>query len=277
MLSKSQALIVVHMIVGYPTVFLVGPLALSAFASPKPHRRWGLRFLVLMSFLYLSGSALTFARGDWDSWAFARNVLFNFFGFSMLLYGWRSIHLYRQAGQPKPSGLDWVLAGLLTTTVLAMAAVAWVRDTPMRVLTAAGLVLVALDYRDLSAGFAPRYRLYARHVRFVLASYFYVLTVVSIVHLKDELGRDVRWLWPGVLGTAAIAVASVAASRPGASWRLPVLRGVVRAVLVVTGLYGGYVAFDLITRGPVAGQETGPTAAEPRQLLGDHGGPGSRP
>ena len=52
------------------------------------------------------------------------------------------------------------------------------------------LALIVLDRRDWIR--ATRAVLYRRHVRYVLASYFSVRTVVSLVHLKDELSSDAR-------------------------------------------------------------------------------------
>ena len=59
-----------------------------------------------MTALYLSGTYLTLARHEWLTWAFARNVTFNLLGFSMLVYAYRAIWLFRQVEAPVPSLLD---------------------------------------------------------------------------------------------------------------------------------------------------------------------------
>ena len=71
----------VHRYVGYPTAFLVAPLALLAFTRPGSHRRLGSVFLGLMVFMYLSGTYRTLTHHDWDSWPVYRNLSFNFLGF----------------------------------------------------------------------------------------------------------------------------------------------------------------------------------------------------
>jgi hypothetical protein len=73
-------------------------------------------------------------------------------------------------------------------------------------------------------------------VRYILGSYFYVLTVVSIVHLRDELTNDARWLWPSVLGVAAIALVS----EGGRATRF-----VMRAVLALSVAFGAYVGWEV--------------------------------
>jgi hypothetical protein len=232
----------------------VGPLALLAFARPALHRRWGQVYVYLMTFLYLTGTFFTFTKHDWHSWEFARNLAFNFFGFSMLMYGWRSIHLFRQDGQPRPSRLDWALAALLGTTVLAVLAVATAHDTPMRLFTLVGVALCALEVRDLRAGFKPKSVLFRRHLRFILASYFYVLTVVSIVHLNDELPRTVKWTWPTFVGGLIIFLTTAGTPWPLVLPRGKVLRSAVWATLVLAVLYGSYAVYDLARGGASIGQ-----------------------
>jgi small basic protein len=250
--DRYELLIFIHRLVGYPTAFLIAPAALLAFARPAIHRQWGKAYLYLLTFLYLTGTFLTFVRHDWYSWEFVRNVVFNFFGFSMVLYGWRAIYLFRKPGQPSPNRLDWALAGLLAGTVLGLLVVAAVRDTPMRLFALVGIVFCVLEFHELRAGFQPKSVLFRRHTRFILTSYFYVLTVVSIVHLGDELPRDLKWIWPTLFGGVIIAATGNAAHRL-AQPRGRVLRLAIGTTLLVTLLYAGYVVYDL-NRGTFMGQ-----------------------
>jgi hypothetical protein len=251
--DRYELLILVHRVVGYPTAFVVAPAALLAFAKPALHRQWGKAYLYLLTFLYVTGTFLTFAGHEWHTWDFARNVVFNFFGFSMVLYGWRAIHLFRRVGQPAPTRFDWALAGMLSATVLGLLVVAAVRDTPMRLFALVGIVFCVLEFRELHGGFQPKSVLFRRHTRFILASYFYVLTVVSIVHLGDELPRNVKWIWPTLLGGLIIAATGNAAGR-FAPPRGKLLRLAVAATVLVAVLYAGYVAYDLSREMPVVGQ-----------------------
>lgn len=253
MKDRYELLILIHRMVGYPTVFLVAPAALLAFARPALHRRWGKVYLCLLTFLYVTGTFLTFALHDWYSWSFARNIVFNFFGFSMVLYGWRAIHLFRQVGQPAPTRLDWALAGMLGATVLGLVVVAVARDTPMRLFTLVGITFCILEFVELRAGFQPKSVLFRRHTRFILTSYFYVLTVVSIVHLGDELPRDLKWIWPTLFGGLIVAATGNAARR-FAHPRGKVLRLAIGATLFVSVLYAGYIAYDLSRSTSIVGQ-----------------------
>jgi len=262
--QRYELLILIHRMVGYPTAFLVAPAALFAFTRPALHRRWGKTYLCLITFLYLTGTFLTLTGHDWYTWDFARNIVFNFFGFSMVLYGWRAIHLFRQDGQPRPTRLDWALAGLLGATVLGLLVVAAVRDTPMRLFALVGITFCVLEFQELRDGFQPKSVLFRRHTRFILASYFYVLTVVSIVHLGDELPRNLKWIWPTLFGGLIISLTGNAA-RHVAQPRGKVLRFAIALTLVMTALYAGYVAYDLSRGGRIVGQGR----AESRAVGGD--------
>ncbi len=239
--SPTALLVLVHRIVGYPTAFVVAPLALLAFADAPVHRRWGKAYLYLIVFLYLTGTWLTLTQHAWGTWSFARNVTFNFFGFSMVLYGYRAIRLFC-AEDPAAGPVDRALAWLLLLSVVALFSVAVWKDTPMRVFTLVGIWMVVLEFRELKTGLTDRPLLYRRHQRYILASYFYVLTVVSIVHLNDELPRKAKWLWPTVIG---LLVVSLLTAR-----NLPVRiprRMVVAGVLALVAAYGGYVVYDLLS------------------------------
>lgn len=249
-MERAQQLVEsVHQSVGYPVAFLLVPVLFATFAGKPGHRAAGWTYLVLMIFLYLTGSFLTLTRHDWASWEFARNLSFNFFGFSLLLYGLRAAYLLHRRGAPAPVGIDYGLAALLTVTVVALASVAIWKNTPMRVYTLLGIVLVILEWRDLKAAFRPRAILYNRHVRFVLGSCFYVLTVASLVHLNEELPRNVKWLWPSVIGFTVIYLMT--------SGRRPLVvnrRRITRAALAVTGVvvvsFGAYAVSEFLL-GPI--------------------------
>lgn len=236
----------VHQSVGYPVAFLLVPFLLATFAGKPGHRTAGWTYLVLMTFLYVTGTFMTFTRHDWGTWEFARNVTFNFFGYSLLLYGIRSAYLLHRRDASAPSFLDYGLFILLTCSVAALASVAIWKNTPMRVYTVLGIVLVVLDWRDIKARFRPYVVLFNRHVRFVLGSYFYVFTVVSLVHLNEELPRNVKWLWPSAVG--AVVIYLVTADRPYLSARR---RVIIRSALAATGViavgFGAYAITEFLS------------------------------
>jgi hypothetical protein len=247
-----------HRALGYPLAFVVAPATLLAFTTPRTHRRWGRTYLYGMTALYLSGTYLTLTRHEWPTWHFARNVAFNFLGFSMVVYAYRAIRLFRQAGTPAPTRLDWGLSALQLVTVLGVAGVAVFKDTPMRIFALVGLVLCGLDLRDLRAGFQPRALLFRRHVRYVLASYYYVLTLVSIVHLDAVLPRNVKWLWPTVVAVLAMRLARGARAPAVSGEGARPLRWAVTLTLIAAGALALWVATQLLSGARVAPQSLGP-------------------
>jgi len=256
------AVVLIHRIVGYPLAFIIAPIALASFAGARHHRWAGQSYLVLMTFLYLTGSALTWTRYDYASWEFGRNLSFNFLGYLLMLMGFRSIWLMQRPSAPRAAALDKALAALLVLTTIAIAALATRRSGPLLGVAVAALALSALELRDWRRGFAVE-ALYRRHLRYTVASYFYVLTVVSLVHLRQELSSDVRWLWPSVIAVAVIVAASRPESGIARLRRAAPLRWAVRAALAVTLLLGAYVGWELARGVPISPQQ------EPRRAESD--------
>jgi hypothetical protein len=164
-----------------------------------------------------------------------------------MLHGIRAIYVYRKPTPYEPSQVDRFLTRLLIATVLGLFSVAVFKHTPMRVFTAIGLVLVVLEVRELGTHVVKRSTLYRRHIRYILGSYFYVLTVVSLVHLKEEIPRrNVRWLWATVLGIVVVYLAT--SRRPGlVRHQGRTTRWAVIATVTVAILFGSYVAYDLLS------------------------------
>jgi hypothetical protein len=110
----TDAVELVHRVVGYPFAFLVGPVALATFAGARGHRAAGKTYAIVMTFLYVTGTALTLTRHPWGTWEFGRNVTFNLLGYSLLLHGWRAIWL-RSRREPGAESREpqWIDAGLL--------------------------------------------------------------------------------------------------------------------------------------------------------------------
>jgi hypothetical protein len=249
-----------HRTLGYPIAFVVAPATLLAFTRPRYHRRWGRAYLYGMTALYLSGSYLTLTRHEWLTWHFARNLTFNFWGFSMVVYAYRAIRLFRQAEAPSPTRLDRALSVLQLATVLGVVTVAVFKDTPMRAFALVGFVLCALDLRDLRAGFQPRVRLFQRHVRYVLASYYYLLTLVSIVHLDGVLPRNVKWLWPTAVAAVAMWLALGAEVPAALGGRARPLSWAVALTLTAAAVLGVWVASQLLSGARITPQSLLPAA-----------------
>lgn len=231
------AIELIHRIVGYPLAFIVAPLAIATFGGFGRHRAIGVAYAVAMTFLYVSGSALTLTRHPWGTWEFGRNVAFNLLGYSLLLHGWRSMWLRSHPDAPRPATIDRALAAWLVSLTALVVTLAMLRSsTPMHVFAAIAIVLVALDVRDWRAGLTPAV-LYRRHARYMLGSYFYVLTVVSLVHLRSEVSSDVRWLWPSAMAIATIWLVNAGGRRR---------RHAIAALLLVSGAFGAYVFWEVV-------------------------------
>ena len=227
----------VHRVVGYPLAFVLGPVALATFAGAPGHRSSGKWYALAMTFLYVTGTALTLTRHEWGTWAFARNVAFNLLGYSFVLHGWRSMWLQRRPGADQRSPVDRALLASMAALVIVLIALAVARpNTPVRVFAVIGMGMLALELRDWRAH-RSRAELYRRHVRYMLASYFYVLTVVSLVHLRTELPSDLRWLWPAAMAVALIWLVDE---------RARATRWTVRAIVALSLAFGAYVAWELV-------------------------------
>jgi hypothetical protein len=240
-------LLLVHQVIGYPLVFLVAPLALATFAGRPPHRNIGVAYLGGMTFLYATGSALTLTQYDWASWEFGRNVVFNLSGYLLALQGARAIWLWRNVDAPRPTRRDHSLRALFVASTAVMFALAVQKNTALRVFAILAIALLVLDRADFRAGLS-RAVLYARHVRLILGSYFYILTVVSLVHLRDEVGANVRWLWPTAAALLVIWI-SHGAVTPGNPWRTRLQRSAVTATIVLSLSFGAYVLYEVARDG----------------------------
>lgn len=251
--TLDHAVVLVHRIAGYPLAFIVAPLALASFAGARGHRGAGRWYVFLMTFLYVSGTSLTLTRHDWGSWEFARNVVFNLFGFSLLFYGFRAMWLMNHPAEPRPVLLDRVLLVALAVMVTGTVVVALLRNGPMHGIALVGVILLAYEFRDWRRGFTAS-DLYRRHIRYMIGSYCYVLTVVSLVHLGDELPRDMRWLWPSLMGVLVIGASTAARPHLLRRNRARVTRLAMRAALGIALLLGLYVGWELVVGVSVGAQ-----------------------
>lgn len=193
--------VLAHQLAGYATAFVVAPLALLAFAAPARHRPWAKAFVYTMIPLYVTGLGFTFRLHEAGSFVWARNLAFNFTGFFLLMVGWRAIHRYRHRALA-PAGLDRAMRAILVAGGVALVALGVRHHFPSFALGALTLVLAFGALRETGDARG----LVVRHQRAVLAAYFYLLTVLSLVHLRAS--TDVKWLWPALLGTPIVVYAT---------------------------------------------------------------------
>lgn len=228
------ALVVAHQLAGYAVAFAVAPLAMAAFADPARHRPWGRTFAYAMIPLYATGLSFTLRLHDPLSFAGARNLAFNATGFLLLVVGWRAIWRYRHR-RTTPAALDLALRGLLAAGGTAMVALGVRHHFPSFVLGAIALVMAA---RALREDGDPR-SLVLRHQRAMLCAYYYLLTVLSLVHVHAP--SDVRWLWPAALGAPIIAYAT---------YRGPDLRRMRIAVRLTIAIAAGFALYIAVASPP---------------------------
>lgn len=251
----------VHQAVGYAVALLLGPLALASFAGRWRHRAAGIGYAVGMLALYLTGSTLTFTQYDYGSWEFARNVLFNFVGVLYVALGVRAGVLWRRGPDAAPRSLDVALRTALTLAVLAMTSLAVVKSTPLRVFSVLSLALLWMEWRDWRIGFT-RAAHYARHARYSLAGYCYLMTVLSVVHLVEEVPGLVRWIWAALLGAASIWIVHGAVT-PGHRLRTRLQRPAIAVLLAASVMLAAYAVSEAARDGFMR-FPSHPTAAAPR-------------
>ncbi|GJL84029.1 MAG: hypothetical protein DHS20C01_36630 [marine bacterium B5-7] len=240
--------------VGYPTAFLVAPFALATFGGAKGHRTSGIIFVCLMTFLYVTGLYMSLTRHEFGSWEYFRNLVFNFFGFYLAVLGFRSIYLLRRPNVSCPVRIDYVMASILTGVAVCLITLAVFRNTPVRVLAIVACILTWVEWKELRMGFSPRGVLYARHARYIVAAYLYVLTVASIVHLGDELSRNLKWLWPTMLGFLLIPLISTR-HYSLVKHRRKTTRYAVTVLLLIALSFGGYAMYEVVSGQMVIGAQ----------------------
>ncbi|MBI3735521.1 hypothetical protein HY256_03300 [Candidatus Sumerlaeota bacterium] len=202
-----QDLIEVHRVVGLINILAVAPLAMLSFTRSGWHKRMGKIYFYLMIFLYMTGTLRTFWGHEIPSIPFARNVAFNFFGFSLVFYGYRSIYLMYAEKFPKPTALDRSLAGLLFISSVSLAVVGCLNFSklyPMTLIGGLGFLLACVEVYELKNSFTKKSALFSRHMRYMLASYYYVIMVFLVV--EDIVKGKGKWLGPMLISIPVIAL-----------------------------------------------------------------------
>jgi hypothetical protein len=224
-----------HLALGFATAFAIAPFALCAVPGSRAHRRAGKLYVVCMCLLFASGMVFTFTKHELLSYKWARNFAFNTLGFLLLFPGVRALRMRAGADRLIAQPLDRALSAALAALSLALLALG-PRKWPLFLFGALGLAFVWLDWRETS-GAAP-VRSVDRHVRYMLSSYFYVLTVVSLVY--GPAGSELKWVWPLALG--AIVVPLATSRRLRARLRIPRVRAQVRAGRFAAAVGAGVAA-----------------------------------
>ncbi len=233
--SVLEPLLHAHRLLGYATVLVIGPMVLLTWRRSDLHARWGRLYFFAMLLLYLTGTPRTFYFQAWPSWELARNFTFNFFGVLQVLVGYRAIRLWKQGGPPR--WIDVLLTWLFRVNAVAMILVA-PPDLPIFLIGWFALAVAVCDAVEWRFGPQDARMHMRRHLRHMFGSYYYLLTVLSIVHLPLE--HDPKWLCCGTFGLAVWMLSRIRV-RQG----IPLLRGgmslFVRSALAANGALALYV------------------------------------
>lgn len=210
----ADSLLLGHKLLGFATVLVIGPAALLAPLGGRAHRRFGMLYIACMTILYLSGSWFTFTKHDLLGYKFLRNFSFNLFGYSLLLLAWRAVPLAR-AGAAAVTRVD--RAGVIALAVLGAAMLPLgFKRWPMFVFGAVGLGFAWVDWQQMRTGTPSAATRLNRHIRYMIASYYYVVTLLSILLLPGSFKW--KWVWPSLVGGLVIGLLTQPAVRERLGW-----------------------------------------------------------
>lgn len=212
--SLADWLLVSHKMLGFVTILLIAPSAVLVTLGGRAHRRLGLAYVTCMTLLYVSGTYFTFAEHHLLGYRFLRNLSFNLFGYSMVLLGWRAMPLKREDGG-RVTRIDRALVAFLVTLGLLMLPLGFKR-WPMFVFGLLGLALGWVDWREIRSGALSAAQRLERHVRYMVASYFYLVTVVSILVFPGT--HKLKWVWPSAVAGAIVVLLTRHSLREGLGW-----------------------------------------------------------
>ncbi len=206
--------LVAHKMLGFATVGIIGPAALWVTVGGRAHRRLGLVYIVCMTLMYLSGTWFTFTLHDLLGYKFLRNFSFNLFGYSLLLLAWRAVPLKRSDGGvvTRLDRVAWLGLVILSVAMMPLGVKRW----PMFVFGVVGLIFAWMDWQEMKGGVLSAKVRLDRHIRYMMASYYYVVTLLSILVLPG--GLKAKWAWPAAVGAVVILVLTQPRLRERFGW-----------------------------------------------------------
>jgi len=196
----------IHVLAG-TLALVVAPVALLTVKGGPTHRRWGKVYFWAMAVV----AATAVVVGLWKGLLFL--MLVAVFSFYAALSGYRVLFRKRPDLGQRASTLDWTAAGIALMASAALVALGILRPTPtfQNLSTVAivfggiGLSLSGLDVWRFLSPPADKRAWWYRHMANMIGSYIAAVTAFSVVNLTP-LPMTLRWLWPTMIGTPAIAV-----------------------------------------------------------------------
>jgi uncharacterized membrane protein len=196
----------VHVLAG-AVALVVAPIALMTLKGGPTHRRWGKVYFWAMAVV----AATAIVVGLWRSILFL--VLTAVFSFYAALSGYRVLSLKRPDLGDRAKALDWVAAGLTLAASALLVTLGIAKPTPRfeQLSTVAivfgfiGLSFAGLDVWRFLSPTADKRAWWYKHMANMIGSYIAAVTAFSVVNFAF-LPTTLRWLWPTLVGTPAIAI-----------------------------------------------------------------------
>jgi hypothetical protein len=197
-----KTVLIIHILFGSVALF-VAPAAMMTGKGGDWHRRWGKVFFWAITAVAVTAVVLSVIRSGLFF------LLIAVFSFYLALTGYRI--LYRKTAQQRAGKVDWAAASTMIVGSLALIAqgvLAMMSSSagvvPL-VFGVIGLWLAASDVREFLHHPADKMAWWYSHMTRMMAAYIATVTAFSVVNMKF-LPQVTRWLWPTVIGTAAIVI-----------------------------------------------------------------------
>ena len=196
----------IHVLAG-TVALVVAPIALLTVKGGPTHRRWGKVYFWAMAVV----AATAIVVGSWRGLLFL--MLIAVFSFYFALSGYRVLYRKRPDLGQRASSLDWAAAVITLAASVALIVLGFTQPTPtfQRLSTVAisfgglGLTLAGLDVWQFLSPPADKRAWWYKHMANMIGSYIAAVTAFSVVNFLF-LPTTLRWLWPTMIGTPAIAV-----------------------------------------------------------------------
>ncbi len=186
---------------------VVAPIALLTLKGGPTHRRWGKVYFWAMAVV----ASTAIVVGSWRGLLFL--MLVAVFSFYFALSGYRVLYRKRPDLGQRASSLDWAAAGITLAASAALIVLGLTQPTPtfQRLSTVAkvfgfiGLIIAGLDVWQFLSPPGDKRAWWYKHMANMIGSYIASVTAFSVVNLYF-LPTTLRWLWPTIIGTPAIAI-----------------------------------------------------------------------
>lgn len=196
----------VHVLAG-TLALVVAPIALLTGKGGLAHRRWGKVYFWSMAVVAATAIVVSY----WRSILFL--MLTAVFSFYAALSGYRVLYRKRPDLGQRPHALDWIAAGITLAASAALLVLGITRPTPRfqelstvaMVFGLVGLSLSGLDVWRFRSPPVERMAWWYKHMANMIGSYIAAVTAFSVVNFYF-LPTTLRWLWPTMIGTPAIAI-----------------------------------------------------------------------